>query len=280
MFGLVLPHPFPSHGRLLEWTTKLRESWGLATNVNIILFRINERALSRHCWFLVFFFLGLHPCARPYSCKKSQLSEAHTDSKKMTWAISGILWTPVHVYNYQYYSISHFFFFSLWIIRSYDRGEPVEVQNCRKITDHFRGISRTFPNLIKENRRMSKSNRLDLQTLGSQPVMPKKNPRSLITSLDWGEPVVGYRWTVWVWEITGWSSRLQEITDNFRGIHRILCPNLIKEKQRMWTCNRLDLQTLRSQPVMMSKNLPDHWSQAMIGEDRQLVTDEPVEFEK
>ena len=71
--------------------------------------------------------------------------------------------------------------------------KPVEVQNCRKITDHFRGISRTFPNLIKENRRMSKSNRLDLQTLGSQPVMPKKNPRSLITSLDWGEPVVGYR---------------------------------------------------------------------------------------
>ena len=31
---------------------------------------------------------------------------------------------------------------------------PVEVQDCRKITDCFRGIYRIFPNLIKENRRM------------------------------------------------------------------------------------------------------------------------------
>ena len=34
----------------------------------------------------------------------------------------------------------------------------------------------------------------------------------------------------------------------------------------MSTCNRLDLQTLGSQPV--------------IGENRQFVTDEPVELEK
>jgi len=27
---------------------------------------------------------------------------------------------------------------------------------------------------------------------------------------DRGEPAVSYRWTGWVWEITGWSSRLQE----------------------------------------------------------------------
>ena len=50
--------------------------------------------------------------------------------------------------------------------------EPVEVQDCRKITDHFRGIYRIYyPNLIKENRRMSTSYRLDLQTLGSQLVI-------------------------------------------------------------------------------------------------------------
>ena len=31
---------------------------------------------------------------------------------------------------------------------------PVEVQDCcRKITDHFKGIYRLYPNLIKENRR-------------------------------------------------------------------------------------------------------------------------------
>ena len=43
-----------------------------------------------------------------------------------------------------------------------------------KITDHFRGIYRIYPNLTKENRRMSTWNRLDMQTLGSQPVVPKK----------------------------------------------------------------------------------------------------------
>ena len=70
-------------------------------------------------------------------------------------------------------------------------------------------------------------------------------------------PAVSYRWTGWVWDITGWSSRLQEITDHFRGIYRIY-PILIKENRSMPTCNRLDLQTLGSQPIMPS-NLPDHW---------------------
>ena len=36
-------------------------------------------------------------------------------------------------------------------------------------------------------------------------------------------------------------------------------PNLIKENQRMSTCNQLDLQTLGSLPIM-TKNLPDHCS--------------------
>ena len=34
-------------------------------------------------------------------------------------------------------------------------GEPVEIQDCSKITDHFRGIYGIYPNLRKENRRMS-----------------------------------------------------------------------------------------------------------------------------
>ena len=53
--------------------------------------------------------------------------------------------------------------------------EPVGVQDCRKITNSFRGIYRIYPNLIKEIRGMSRCNQLDLQTLGSQPVMPMKN---------------------------------------------------------------------------------------------------------
>ena len=55
--------------------------------------------------------------------------------------------------------------------------QSVEVhQDCRKITHHFKGIYRIYPNLIKENRRMSTCNRMDLQKLGSQPVMPKNLP--------------------------------------------------------------------------------------------------------
>ena len=53
---------------------------------------------------------------------------------------------------------------------------PVEIQDCRKITDHFREIYRIYSNLIKENRRMSTCNPLDFQTLGSQPFMPKNLP--------------------------------------------------------------------------------------------------------
>ena len=53
---------------------------------------------------------------------------------------------------------------------------PVEVQDYRKITNRFRGIYGIYLNVIKENRRMSTCNRLDLQTLRSQPIMPKNLP--------------------------------------------------------------------------------------------------------
>jgi hypothetical protein len=57
--------------------------------------------------------------------------------------------------------------------------KPVEVQDCRIITDHFRGISKIYPNLIKENRRMSTCNRLDLHTLRISTDNAQKSPRSL-----------------------------------------------------------------------------------------------------
>ena len=53
--------------------------------------------------------------------------------------------------------------------------ELVEVQDCRKITNRSRGIYRIYPNLIKENLRMGTCNQLDLQTLGSQPIIIPKN---------------------------------------------------------------------------------------------------------
>jgi hypothetical protein len=78
-----------------------------------------------------------------------------------------------------------------------------------------------------------------------------------IGSYDQGELAFSCRWTGWAWDITGWSSRLHENYRSFlRRIYRI-CPNLTKENWRISTCNRLNLQTLGSQPVM-PKNLPNH----------------------
>ena len=54
--------------------------------------------------------------------------------------------------------------------------QQVEVQDCKTITDRFKRIYRIYPNFIKENRRMSTCNRLDLETLESQPIMPKNLP--------------------------------------------------------------------------------------------------------
>ena len=50
----------------------------------------------------------------------------------------------------------------------------------------------------------------------------------------------------------------RKIIDPSRGSYRIY-PNLIKENRRMLICNRSDLQTLESQPVIVPKNLSDHW---------------------
>ena len=36
--------------------------------------------------------------------------------------------------------------------------QPVEVQDCRKIIDLFRGFYKIYPTLIKENQRMSTCN--------------------------------------------------------------------------------------------------------------------------
>jgi hypothetical protein len=50
--------------------------------------------------------------------------------------------------------------------------EPVEVQDYRKITNHPKDVHQSK----KEYRRMPTCNRLDLQTLGSQSIMPKIFP--------------------------------------------------------------------------------------------------------
>ena len=93
-----------------------------------------------------------------------------------------------------------------------ERKKPVEVhQDCRKIPDHFRSIYRIYPNVIKENRRTSTCNRLDLQTPGSQPVIlcPKI---SSITGVTW----IGDRYK-WVYIRLG-QHKLQLVKESAKCI--------------------------------------------------------------
>ena len=45
--------------------------------------------------------------------------------------------------------------------------QPIEIQDFRRITDHFRIIYGIYLNLLYKNQRMSTCQQLDLQTLGS-----------------------------------------------------------------------------------------------------------------
>ena len=47
----------------------------------------------------------------------------------------------------------------------FDKSPPGEVQDIRKIADHFRGIYRIHLKISKKNRKLSTCNRLDLETL-------------------------------------------------------------------------------------------------------------------
>jgi hypothetical protein len=55
-----------------------------------------------------------------------------------------------------------------------------EVREFRKVTDHFRGISRICLEVIKENRKTATWDELELETLRFQPIMPKNLPGTQI----------------------------------------------------------------------------------------------------
>ena len=55
------------------------------------------------------------------------------------------------------------------------RNDRLKLKTAGKVPIIFKESIEYASNFIKENRRMSTCNRLDLQTLESQPVMPKEN---------------------------------------------------------------------------------------------------------
>ena len=50
---------------------------------------------------------------------------------------------------------------------------PVEVEDFRKKTEHFRGINRIYLKVMKKTQKVSTCNQLDLETLGYQLFLPK-----------------------------------------------------------------------------------------------------------
>ena len=89
--------------------------------------------------------------------------------------------------------------------------QPVEVQDCRRISGRYRGIyGRICPNFIKENRRLSSTcNRLDVQTRGSQPITyacPKISPVT-VRDDEVNEPILSYLHNVLEREIIMGSDR-------------------------------------------------------------------------
>ena len=69
-----------------------------------------------------------------------------------------------------------------------------------------------------------------------------------------GKPTASYRWASWVWEITGWGSRLHEFARHFGGIYGIDL-TLIKENWEITTCNWLGLETLGSWLILPKYHL-------------------------
>ena len=106
--------------------------------------------------------------------------------------------------------------------------KPVEVQDyCRKTIDHFWGIYRIYPNSIM--RRMWTCNRLDLQPLGSQPVMPKNLPNhwyrwickyvnvylqnnATLANIEWG--VINYRRSIYILKQTWFIFSIHRVFKN------------------------------------------------------------------
>jgi hypothetical protein len=56
------------------------------------------------------------------------------------------------------------------------RNNWLKCKTSKKIPHHFRKSCRIYPKLVEKLRKISTYNQLDLETLGSQPIMPKNLP--------------------------------------------------------------------------------------------------------
>ena len=189
-----------------------------------------------------------------------------TDEPVDFWEITGWSWRLQENYR----SFSPVGFRITWILTGYAQklsgswqpatDEPVEFEKqpvqIPNFKENYWPIWRNLPTIPHLNEQKPKDVNMKpiyIFKIVSQPLMPKNLP-GLMIGKNWqlvtNEPVEFEKWPVEVQDC-------RKFTDHFRGVYGIYS-NLMKGNWRMWTCNRLDLQTLGSQPVILPKNLPDH----------------------
>ena len=85
----------------------------------------------------------------------------------------------------------------------------------------------------------------------------RKTGRRCQPTNDRGGPAVGYKWTGWVWEITGW--RFKAAGGLPIGLEEFVeyTPTSINKEIRTKDVNQLDLEVIIYQPAV-PKNLPWH----------------------
>ena len=83
-----------------------------------------------------------------------------------------------------------------------------------------------------------------LHTLWMYSLLPCKG-RGFVQCNEWGKPTTRYKWTNWVWQITGSNQRLHDTYQSILGILKTI-PQSNQENGKMSTCNRLVLETLGS----------------------------------
>ena len=147
------------------------------------------------------------------------------------------------------------------------RDNRLKLKTSGNFTDLFTGIYRIYLKWIKPNRNMSTCNRLDLELLGSWPTMPKNLPGTGLAHLPW----------LWI------SFHNTKSEPHFPLISWVLIAAWINFEHAKCYNSRQHVTNFLHETwgkivwFYLHSSLSE--SKAMIGENRELVTDIPVDVQ-
>ena len=91
---------------------------------------------------------------------------------------------------------------------------------------------------------------------------------------------LSYKWTIWTWERTGWSSRPQENHRLFYRKHVEYTSNCWKKTERSQHVTGLTLKTLGSQPIVPKNDSKDKHQKHMCVKEIRLLCSKCVNHSK